>query len=160
MRDGLKVVRVDGLAELRRDLKAADRKLDRRLAARLRKAADMVAKAAKDRVPVRSGAARDSIKPGVTGAKAFVRGGKDDVPYYGWLDFGSRTPNGGSFSAGRSGQRAQARAAAGQRVGPWANTGQGPRGGRFIYPALEEKSTEVTDQVRDAVDEALREVNL
>lgn len=160
MADGIKVVRVDGLAELRRDLKAADRKLDRRLAARLRKAAQIVVDEAKRRVPVVSGDARDSIKPGVSGAKAFVRGGKDDVPYYGWLDFGTRTPNQGSFTSGRSGQRAAARVAAGQRVGPWANTGRGPTGGRFIYPAIDAKSDDVTTQVRDAVDEALREVNL
>lgn len=157
------VVKIEGLADLRSDLKAVDRKLDRRLASRLRAAAKIVAEAAKARVPLgppERGHARDSIKPGTTTKGAYVKGGKDDVPYYGWLDFGTRTPNGGQFSSGRAGQRAAMRAAAGERVGPWANTGQGPKGGRFIYPALEANSDEVITKVRQAVDEALNEVNL
>jgi HK97 gp10 family phage protein len=143
----VQVIRVDGLKELRRDLRAADRKVDRKLATKLKRAAEIVAADARDRVPTGPGAgghAADSIKAGVSGPKAFVKGGGDAVPYYGWLDFGTRSPNTGQPRS----------------VGPWAGTGKGPAEGRFVYPAIEANSEEVTNQVRKAVDEALNEVNL
>jgi hypothetical protein len=136
----VQVVRVDGLNELRRDLRQSDKTIDRRLSGRLRRATRVVLDDAKARVPVRSGAARSSLKSGVQQRGAYIKGGKDDVPYYGWLDFGSRRPQ-----AGRA---------------PWANSGKGPKGGRFIYPALGETSGPFIREVRKAIDQALQEVDL
>ena len=165
-RAGSVKITVQGLDELRRDLKAAGdegKTLGRELKRRLKKVADTVAADARGRVPYgpdRGGHARDTIKGGSTATSAYVQGGKAENPYYGWLDFGRRTPNGGAFSAGRSGRAAQIRANSGIRVGPWANSGTGPRGGRFIYPAIEDNSKKLIQEVGAALDATLKKENL
>lgn len=138
-------VRVEGLAELRRALRKAEQ-IDDLAVLRdgLKKAADVVAQEARSRVPTRSGAARSSIRATSGGNRAFVVGGKAKVPYYGWLDFGSRTP--------RTGQS--------RSVGPWSNSGFGPDRGRFIYAALDARERQVVDLVSEAVNDALRRLDL
>lgn len=137
-------VKVKGLNELRRGLTSVDPALAKTLRVGLKRAATVVADEAKTRVPVRSGRARGSIRATTSGARAFVKGGKDSVPYYGWLDFGARTPRSG-FP---------------RRHGPWADSGRGPALGRFIYPALEAKRDEVIDLVAKAVENAERAAGL
>lgn len=138
-------VNVDGLRELRRDLKKAEQVDDlRELRLGLKKAAGVVAAEAKERIPVRSGRARGSVRASTGGSRAYVLGGKKTVPYYGWLDFGSRSP--------RSGRA--------RSVGPWKGSGDGPSGGRFIYPALDAKADEVARIVEEAVTDALNKLGL
>ena len=114
-------VRVEGLKELRRALNQVDKELTKELRGELKEIGDDVAADARRRVPTRTGRARDSVRSGVSGNNAYVAGGKKKVPYYGWLDFGSRTP-----------QKGQPRS-----VGPWKRSGAGPKGGRFIYQAID-----------------------
>jgi HK97 gp10 family phage protein len=129
-------VHVVGLRELRRTLRQAGDVEDlTEVRNALRSGAKIVADDARRRVPVRTGRARDSIRPLVSGNRAFVAGGKAKVPYYGWLDFGSRRP-----ISGRP-----------RSVGPWAGSGSGPAKGRFIYPAIDDKIDEVTDLVSKAL---------
>lgn len=137
-------VEVSGLKELRKALRDADPALAKELSRRLKTAADMVATDAKGRVPVQSGRARGSIRPSVSGNKAYVVGGKAKVPYYGWLDFGSRRPTTGNLRS----------------RGPWAGSGRGPKEGRFIYPAIRANSRKLRDLVADAVDDMKRKVDL
>lgn len=138
-------IRVEGLASLRRDLKRAEQIDDRNdLRDGLKAAADIVAREAKSRVPVRSGAARDAVRATAGGNTAYVVGGKAKVPYYGWLDFGGRNPRTGNPRS----------------VGPWSGAGGGPSKGRFIYPALDAKEGEVVEAVEDAVSQALRKLDL
>jgi len=133
-------IRVEGLAELRRALrKAADAEQLTGVRNALRAGAGLAATNAQGRVPVRSGRARASIRPTVSGNKAFVVGGRRTVAYYGWLDFGSRTPKRGNS----------------RRVGPWRGSGRGPAGGRFIYPAIEATRPQIARQVADALEEVL-----
>jgi hypothetical protein len=136
-------IRVYGLAELRRDLRRAGEDLGD-LRDGLRAAADVVARDARSRVPVRSGRARDSVRATAGGNRAYVVGGRATVPYYGWLDFGSRRPR-----AGRP-----------RSVGPWAGSGQGPDRGRFIYAALDANERQVVDLISEAVNEALNRLDL
>ena len=138
-------IRVEGLAGLRRALKEAEQ-IERRNELRdgLKAAADAVAKDAKRRVPVRSGAARDSLRATAGGNRAYVVGGKARVPYYGWLDFGSRSPVQGNPRS----------------RGPWAGSGTGPAKGRFIYPALDAREAQVVRLVEHAVSEVLRKAGL
>ena len=110
----------------------------------MRDAADVVAQEARSRVPSRTGTAKDSIRATAGGNTAYVKGGKARVPYYGWLDFGSRTPN-----------RGQSRS-----VGPWSGTGSGPQGGRFIYPAIDAKERQIAELVEEAVNRALNRLDL
>ena len=64
-----------------------------------------------------------------------------EAPYFPWLDFGSRDPRTGN-----------------SRVeGPWRGSGTGPKGGRFIYPAIEAKWDEVVNAAGEAVENAARE---
>lgn len=133
-------VRVEGLAQLRRALRNAhDVEATRELREGLRRAADVVATEARSRVVSRTGRARDSIRPVMGGNTAFVALGKARVPYVGWLDFGTRNP-----VSGRA-----------RSVGPWTTSGAGPRGGRFVYPALDAKDREVAELVGEAVEQAL-----
>lgn len=143
-REGAISISVEGLDELRRDLKqAGDKATGRELAKHLKNAAEIVASDARNNVPIGPddfGHVRDTIKAGSTPTSAFVVGGKSESPYFGWLDFGSRNPN--------------------KQVGPWAHSGAGPRGGRYIYPAIADNSDELVKQVHDAVDTALKKENL
>lgn len=134
-------VRIDqaSLKALMSALKKADAELQKELKRELKGAANIVASAAKGKVPSRSGRAAGSIRSGGTARGAYVQGGKASVPYYGWLDFGSRTPRLGNPRS----------------VGPWAGSGKGPHKGRFIYPALEDKRSEVHAAVRDAVSKSI-----
>ena len=134
-------VRVEGLKELRRALNKIDPALTKQLRGSLKAIGDEVAADAKREVPVKSGRARDSIRSGVSGNNAYVAGGKKKVPYYGWLDFGSRNA-----------RRGQPRS-----VGPWARSGSGPKGGRFIYRSVERNRTMIRRRATDAMEQAKQE---
>lgn len=134
-------IRVEGLAELRRALtRLGDIEARGDLRDGLKEAAGIVAREARSRVPSRTGRAAASVRPVAGGNKAYVAGGKKAVPYYGWLDFGSRTPRMGNARS----------------VGPWTGSGKGPSKGRFIYPALDAKERQVVDAVGDSVMVAAR----
>ncbi len=136
---------VVGLAELRRDLRQlGDTEGLAEVRDALRSAARLVADDARRRIPVKTGLARDSVRPTVSGNRAFVRGGRTTVPYYGWLDFGSRRP--------RSGQP--------RSVGPWALTGRGPDRGRFIYAAIDDRIDDVVRLVGNSLDAFARRKGL
>lgn len=138
MKAGLQIEQA-GLKSLMKALKQADPELQKELKRELKEAAQIVAADAKGRVPSRSGKAAGSIRSGGTAKGAYVAGGKASVRYYGWLDFGSRSP-----ISGRP-----------RSVGPWAGSGTGPKKGRFIYPALDAKRDEVRKHVRTAVNKSI-----
>lgn len=130
-----------GLRELHRALKQAEPQLQKQLSRDLKDAAEIVAAEARSRVPSRTGRAAASIRSGSAMKGAYVAGGKGSVKYYGWLDFGSRTPVSGNARS----------------VGPWKGSGQGPKQGRFIYPALTAKRDEVLAVVERAVEKSIKE---
>lgn len=131
-------VRVEGLKELRRSLNRIDPTLTKELRVELKAIGDDVAADARRAVPQRTGQARASIRSGVSGNNAYVAGGKKRVPYYGWLDFGTRTP-----------RRGQPRS-----VGPWRRSGTGPKGGRFIYPAIDDNRSMIKRRALQAFNKA------
>jgi hypothetical protein len=131
-------IQIEGLAEFRRDLKKIDDQLVKELRVDLLAIAKEIAKETQRRVPERTGSAKRSIRAGVSGNNAYVAGGKKAVPYYGWLDFGSRTPR-----RGRS-----------RQTGPWKGSGAGPKGGRFIYPTIAANRREIEQKAQKAFDKA------
>ena len=139
-------VRIEGLAGLRKALRQAEHLDDLgELRDGLKAAAGIVATDAKSRVPVGgTGKARDSLRATAGGNRAYVVGGKASVPYYGWLDFGSRNP-----VSGRP-----------RKVGPWKKSGRGPLNGRFIYAALDDKRDEVVARVAEALAQFEKEAGL
>lgn len=134
-------IRVEGLAELRRDLKKAERLTDlAEFRDGLKKATEIGANEAASLAGAFSHQAADTIRPRAGGNVAYIVGGKASLPWYGWADFGQRTA--------RTGQP--------RSVGPWANSGKGPKRGRFIYEGVERKSHEITEAVADAVEKAMK----
>jgi hypothetical protein len=83
-------IRVEGLAEFRRNLKKLNADLPKALRIALNQAADIVVGDARPRVPRRSGRAAASIKARSTQTAVRVVGGSARVAYYPWLDFGGR----------------------------------------------------------------------
>lgn len=134
-------VQVPGLADFRRDLNNIDPALTKQLRSDLVDIGRVVAADAASKVPSRSGRAGESIKAGASGNNAYVQGGKKTVPYYGWLDFGSRKPVRGNPRS----------------VGPWTKSGRGPKKGRFIYPAIEANRDKIQTKAGAAVDRAANE---
>lgn len=134
-------IRVHGLAELRKALRQIeDAEGLREVREGLKRGADIVAREAKTRVPSRTGTTASSIRATAGGNRAFVVGGKAKVPWYGWLDFGSRTPRTGNA----------------RTAGPWKGSGKGPRKGRFIYPALDARESDVAREVEEGLVDAIR----
>lgn len=131
-------IEIEGLAAFRRDLKKIDEQLTKELREELLVIGRDVAAGASAKVPVRTGRAKASIRAGVSGNTAYVAGGKQSVPYYAWLDFGSREPN-----------RGQARS-----VGPWRKSGEGPKGGRFIFPTVAASKPDIERRSKEAFDKA------
>ncbi len=131
-------IRIDGLADFRRDLKKIDEELLKELRGDLLAIGREIAMEARLRVPSKSGKAAGSIRAGVSGNNAYVAGGTRAVPYYGWLDFGGRTP-----VKGRK-----------RSEGPWKKSGPGPQQGRFIYPTIRRNEREIEAKAQQAFDSA------
>jgi phage gpG-like protein len=79
------VVRTQGLAELRRDLRKLEPQVDKELRESIKEAADKVAVTAGALAPRRSGALAHSIRPFVSGAKASIG---STLPYAGVVHWG------------------------------------------------------------------------
>jgi len=120
-------LKVDGIRDLQKALRQIDRAMAKELAAGLAEAADIVAGAARRKVPVRTGRAAASIKTRKSQRTAALAVGGNKAPYYGWLDFG------GHVGRAKSVKR------------PFLRTG------RYIYPTLADKA----DEVRAKVDEVM-----
>jgi hypothetical protein len=131
-------VEIVGLADLLRDLKRMPDDVQKVFASEMKDVAEIVARAAAVKVPSKSGNAISSIVSRGTTSGASVAEGGSSAPYMQWLDFGSRTPRSGNT----------------RTEGPWRGSGKGPTGGRFLYPAIEEKNAEIMDAAGKAVDKA------
>ena len=131
-------VEVAGLREFQKGLKKLNPELDKSLKAELKTVAEVVADDARGRVPSKSGRARKSVRAGADAKGPYVQGGKASVPYYPWLDFGSR------------------RAVSGhpRSAGPWFKSGAGPKKGRFIYPAIDENQARIIEGATQALETA------
>ena len=131
-------IEIVGWNDFVRDLKGMDEDVRKAFADDMKNVAELVAQAAARKVPSKSGDAISSIvsKGSVTGAS--VAEGGSTAPYMKWLDFGSRTPRKGNTRA----------------EGQWRGSGVGPKGGRFIYPAIDENSSRIEAAALAAVDNA------
>lgn len=132
-------IQLEGLAKFRKGIKQIDPQLQKDFRQEILPIAQKVAGDAASRVPSRSGRAKGSIRAGVSGNNAYVQGGKSTVPYYGWLDFGARTP-----VSGRP-----------RSVGPWKGSGVGPQRGRFIYPAIDANRDNIEREAAKAIDDII-----
>ena len=108
-------IRVDGLTNLQKQLKAAENASPTMLRLALNDVSQVIVNVAKPRVPVRTGAAAGSLRAASTATKARVSAGGTRAPYYPWLDFG------GAVGPNKSVRR------------PFI------RGGRYIYEAYSQE---------------------
>ena len=88
-------IRIEGLNEFVRGLKAIDQDLPKALRVAFNTAGQTIVTEARAKVPTKTGRAKASVRAQST-QKAFrITGGSKRVPYYPWLDFGGTTPIGG-----------------------------------------------------------------
>lgn len=138
---------MSGVRELRSSLRKVAPALLPELRGEMKAAAEVVAKDARRRVrrsirnPDRStGRAEKSLRVLAGGNRVYIAGGKQSVPYFGWLDFGGDL----------------------KPVGYRKNTQRRstPHRGRYIYPAIGANIDEVVDGIEKAVDRATRRAGL
>jgi hypothetical protein len=138
-------ITVTGLKELVTELGRIENPLPKQqLVASFMDAADYVAVRARAKVPTGpSNRAAGSIKATATTAGAYVLGGSG-VPYYGWLEFGTREPVIGNP----------------RKKGPWKGSGRGPVKGRYLYPTAEENEDRIVEFVAKGIDSLIRDAGL
>jgi len=92
-------IKIRGLRELQGAFRQIDAKLPKELREHFMDIATHVASTAAAKVPRRTGAAANSIKPRATqrGASVAFSDSGGSVPYYPWLDFGGKVGKGGSI---------------------------------------------------------------
>src|SRR5687768_4345918 len=123
-------IRVEGLKELRQALgQIGGPPLQKNLRSRFKKVGDEVAADIRPTVPAKSGRARQSLRSGVSGNKAYIQAGGTAAPYFGWLDWGGDLkPTGGRKNTIRRQRRP---------------------GGRYIYPGIDRKRGRIEEAALD-----------
>lgn len=129
-------IKVDGLHVLQKGLKEVDRDLAKELRKGLNLAAGIVVEDVQRLVPIRSGAARASVKAGSTQRAAIVKAGGRKAPWYPWLDFG-----------GRVGRRKSIRRTFIQ-------------GGRYIYPTVRRRADDIGDTLDEVIGDLLKQAGV
>jgi len=130
-------IKVEGLSQFRRSLKALDSELPKALRMAFNEAANIVVDDAKPRVPHRSGKARGTVRAQSTQSKARVKGGGRKAPYYPWLDFGGRVGRKNSVKR------------------PYL-----PKEGRYIYVAFNNNKRRFGEGLQDALLSVARRAGL
>jgi hypothetical protein len=89
-------IRVHGLKEYQQALRTIDKDLGVELRKGLNEAAEIVVRAARPLVPVRTGRAAASMKPGSSQRGAAIKAGGSQAAYWSWLEWGGRVGRGKS----------------------------------------------------------------
>lgn len=132
----VEAVKIEGLKEVQKALKALDGESQKQLRLVFNEAAELVVARARPLVPTRSGRARGSIKAASGQREAKVKAGGARVPYYGWLDFG------GSTGRKRTTRR------------------KFLKDGRYIYPSYSRIRPQLIDVMEDGLSRLVREAGL
>lgn len=136
-------IQIQGLYEFKAAIAAVDEGIKGAVRIALNEAVAVVVNAAKGKTPVKTGAARASIKASSTANYARISGGGSGVPYFGFLDYGNRVHGGRG------------------KVGKWD---QVPRPfdpeGRILYPAFRQERTETISLVNQSLVDLARKHGL
>lgn len=124
-------IRIDGLRELSRALKAVEAGLQKEINGVFKRAADKVATKARGRIRSRSGRLAASLQPFGTQRTSGVRMGRKAVPYAGPYEFGG-------YPAGR----------------PFVKEG------RALYPTFQEQAPAVRKDIEDGLRDVIRRAGL
>lgn len=138
-------IEVRGIRELGSALRQIDKELPKGIRTEFLPMAKMVVAAVKRKATAEfkhpTGQAISSIRPRASQSGAGIAFGGKAAPYYPWLDFGGS-------------------------VGPKDATGHGTihrwwiKGGRYVYPTIEEKRPEIMDAVDKAIVAVTRRAHL
>jgi hypothetical protein len=93
--------------------------------------------AIKQRIPVKSGNARNSVRAVAGGNVYYIKAGNARTPYYGWLDFGGRLTG-----RGRGRNQIISRPIV--------------KGGRYIYPGLASTADQLVEAAGRALDQIIQ----
>ena len=153
------VVRISGLRELRAGLRRIDKKLPKEISKAGKKAANIVVRSARPRVPVGpavGGHAAVSIKPRATQKGVSVVEGGNKFPYMPWLDFGGTIyPRGAITHGGRIRESADFGTGRQQAIHrPYLKRG------RYVWAAFGDNKSEVMDTYQNALGDAARRAGL
>lgn len=132
-------IKIEGLAEFRRNLKTISGELPKAIRVAGNKAAQIVVDDAKPKVPTgpgRGGHASSSIRAKSTQTAAKVSGGGRRYPYYPWLDFG-----------GRVGPRKSVKR-------PFLKTG------RYIWKSFDDRSAQVWEKLAESLVDVARQAGV
>lgn len=129
-------VKVEGLIDVQRALKAADGESQKMLRLVFNDAATEVADRASSLIPSRSGRARRSVRAASTQREGRVKGGGARVRYYPWLDFG-----------GSVGRRASVKR-------PFLKEG------RYIYASYARVRPRLVDMMEEGLNELVKSAGL
>lgn len=129
-------IQITGIRELQRALKEMDATLPRKIRIALNQASELVISWAQPRVPKKSGRAAGSMKVRSSQRQARIAAGGQRAPWYPWLDYGGEVGRGG------------------------ATKRQFIKTGRYIYPALDHKSDEITAAMATALTELATDAGL
>lgn len=129
-------LRVEGLKEFQRSLRAADRELPRQLRTGMNHVAEVVVTRAKAAVPNRTGSLQGSIRATSTQREGRVSMGGARVPYAGWMEFG------GAVGRNRSIKRTKV------------------RDGRYLYPSYRAVSGQVESRMEQLIGDLIRQVGM
>lgn len=129
-------IHVTGLRDVQAALRQLDGESQKQLRVVLNDAAQAVVGGAAKRVPVKTGAARKSLRATSSQREAKVSGGSKKAAYYGWLDFGGRTGRKRSV------------------VRPFVQTG------RYIYPAYDANKASIGKALGKAITDLCESVGL
>ena len=135
-------IQVDGLKELKKQLREVDASLTKELRRELRSVSQTAERAIRSNVPVgpaRGGHWRTAIRAGATPTSAYVTWGRASVPYAPWLEFGGtlrrRRPVSGGFTSI-----------------PRTRTPQG----RYVFPVVRRLQPLLERQAEAALDRVIR----
>jgi hypothetical protein len=135
---GLDPVRVEGIQELSRALKAVSKEAQKEMRKGFKDIAESVAADIRPKVPRKTGRAAKSIKARGTNKGGSIAFGGPRALHFPWLDFGGdRRGNGGGIASR-----------------PFIKEG------RYVYPTISDNLDEIKDKAEDLIDDLTRKHNL
>lgn len=129
-------IRISGLREFQKALKAADGESQKQLRVVLNGAAQTVVGGAKPLIPRRSGAAAATVKVASSQREARVKAGSSSARYLPWLEFGGRVGINNSVKR------------------PFIKEG------RYIFPTYKARKPEIQDQLQEGISSLIKRSGL
>lgn len=136
MGNAIDPIKIKGLIEFQRALKAVEDGAQKQLRVVFNAVAETVAGGARRRVPTKTGKAKGSVKVASSQREAIVKAGGARVAYYPWLDFGGRVGIHKSVSR------------------PFV------QGGRYLYPSYDASRASIGPALERGLVELVRDAGL